>query len=273
MEPSGSRSGYAPLSDAVGAVVQSLFVQPVMVHHRASFTFDRELLHRLEPRLALICRRGLDVRVEDARIVKAKESDRTVRQPRLKETAEVTLQALDRVIGQGQQSPASGMAMLLPGGQKRLGRIDPDEPGRNPEQPGIEITPLEQADPRCTGPDEIDETRVLRTIDDGVPGGIHAQAPGSIRGRRSDRGLRALLAEGLAVAGCRDHRLDRFRRVPCRIHTKKRLITLQCHGIRQMKPQAFSDLIGRYLEAAAARAALANQPQAINCATQTAPVM
>lgn len=41
------------------------------------------------------------------------------------------------------------------------------------------------------------------------------------------------------------------------VNAKKRLLVMQCFGIRKMKPQAFSDLVGRYLEAAAARAALA----------------
>lgn len=49
------------------------------------------------------------------------------------------------------------------------------------------------------------------------------------------------------------------RRRRTRIDRKKRLVVMQCFGIRKMKPQAFSDLIGRYLEASAARAVLSNQ--------------
>jgi hypothetical protein len=63
------------------------------------------------------------------------------------------------------------------------------------------------------------------------------------------------------------------RRRRTRIDAKKRLVTMQCYGIRKTKPQAFSDLIGRYIEAAAARAALASQTPAIHRAAETAPAI
>jgi Zn-dependent protease with chaperone function len=62
------------------------------------------------------------------------------------------------------------------------------------------------------------------------------------------------------------------RRRRTRIDPKKRQVVMQCFGIRKMKPQAFSDLIGRYLEASSARAALANQTVGTDQASDTALV-
>lgn len=49
------------------------------------------------------------------------------------------------------------------------------------------------------------------------------------------------------------------RRRRTRIDAKKRLLVMQCFGVRTMKAQPLSDLIARYLEAAAARSALAHE--------------